>query len=120
MGLSITVITAMTALASGANAAKDEVPPLTPDLINAAGVACVRIDNAGSVTGAFLIATTGDPGRDQHLLDWVQRLHWPAAEPGEKLRNTWFPMPIAIGSAKLPQAPRSCSPNLQTPAGSQL
>ena len=110
MRLSIGVITAVIAFASRAVAATDELPPLTPDLMNAAGVACVRIGDDGWVTGAFLIATTGDPARDQHLVDWVGRLHWLPAKPGEKFRNTWFPMPIAIGNAKAPEAPGSCSP----------
>jgi len=120
MRLQIAVTAVMIGAAFSANAASDELPPLTPDLLNVAGVACVRIGDDGSVTGAFLIGSTGDPTRDQHLVDWVQHLHWLPAKPGEKLRNSWFPMPVATGNARAPKAPDSCRPTVQAPSGSKL
>jgi len=98
-------------LLSSAASASDELPPLTPDLEGASAVACVRVGKAGAVTGAFLLGSTGDRERDRHLLQWIEQLHWPPAAPGETLRDTWFPMPVAIGEGvKAPAAPQSCSP----------
>jgi hypothetical protein len=86
-------------------------PPLPHDLVNVAAVACVRLDDSGAVSGAFLIRSTGEHGKDQELVAWIRQLRWPPMRPGEKPRNTWSPMPIAVGSAEPPAAPARCAPS---------
>jgi hypothetical protein len=112
MNRSLVVVCALgLLLANSAASASDELPPITPDLDGVSAVACVRIGQSGAITGAFLLSSTGDHQRDGHLLQWIQQLHWPPAAPGEKLRDTWFPMPVAIGNgAKALDPPESCSP----------
>ncbi|WP_157215995.1 hypothetical protein [Flavisphingomonas formosensis] len=85
------------------------VPPLPADLRDAAAVACVRIDDRGWVSGAFLIQSTGEDGKDRELVNWIRQLRWPHVKPGEQ-RNRWAPMPIAVGDATVPSAPHSCAP----------
>jgi hypothetical protein len=93
-------------LAASAASASGELPALTPDLQGVSAVACVKISKGGAVSGAFLVSTTGDPERDRHLLQWIRQLHWPPAAPDEKLRDVWFPMPLAIGDGvKPPEGP---------------
>jgi len=84
-------------------------PPLPADLQNSAAVACVKIDDHGWVSGAFLIQSTGEDGKDRELVNWIRQLRWPKMKPGEQ-RNRWAPMPIAVGDAAVPNAPHSCSP----------
>ncbi len=90
-------------------ASAQAAPPLPPDLQNAAAVACVRVDDRGWVSGAFLIQSTGEDGKDRELVNWIRQLRWPQVKPGEQ-RNRWAPMPIAVGDAAVPNAPRSCAP----------
>lgn len=116
----IGVLVGITAAVFTTGAAASELPPITPALLNTSALTCVRIGDDGSITGAFLIGTTGDPEIDQHVVDWVRNLHWLPATPGEKLCNTWFPMPVAFGNAKAPEAPDSCSPPTQAPDPSPL
>src|ERR1700761_4554011 len=108
-------IAALLLLGQSAALAADGLPPLTPDLQGVSAIACVRIGTSGALTGAFLLSSTGSPDRDRHLLEWIKQLHWAPAAPGETLRNTWFPMPLAIGDGvKAPDAPTSCSPPAAT------
>lgn len=98
-------------LVASTASASEELPPLTPDLLGISAIACVKLSKDGDVTGAFLITSTGADTRDQHLLEWIKQLHWPPAAPGEKLRDTWFPMPVAFGEGvEPPKMPASCSP----------
>ena len=90
--------------------AAQELPPLPPSLLNTSGAVCIKVSQSGRVAGAFIIVSTGDAQRDRDLLTWVQQLRWAKAEPGEKLRDTWFPMPVAIGNGELPAMPESCAP----------
>jgi TonB family protein len=107
----ITSTVAAILLETYASSASDGLPPITPDLQGVSAVACVKISKGGSVSGAFLVGSTGDPERDRHLLQWIKQLHWRPAEPDEELRDTWFPMPLAIGDGvKAPDGPKSCSP----------
>jgi TonB family protein len=90
-------------------ASSQELPPITPELRNVAAVVCIRVDEAGTVSGALIVVSSGDPARDNALLGWVRQLRW-GAGPGEGWRNQWFPMPIAIGSVPPPPAPATCGP----------
>lgn len=98
------------AMLGASAAAAQELPPISGDMLNVAAVACVKIDDNGSVVGAYLVQPTGDAGRDRHVLAWVKKLHWDKAAPGEKLRNMWFPMPVSFGSATVPKMPATCLP----------
>jgi hypothetical protein len=86
------------------------LPPLPQSLARVSAVSCIKIDETGAVSGAFLIASTGDAARDRDLIAWIRQLHWPAAKPGEKKRNAWFPMPIAMGGEPLLESPPACAP----------
>jgi hypothetical protein len=91
-------------------AASEGLPPIPPSLLNVSAVSCVRLDDLGAVSGAFLITSTGDPDRDRDLLAWIKQLHWAPAKAGEQ-RNVWFPMPVAIGDGiSPPPMPASCAP----------
>ncbi len=59
---------------------------------------------------AFILTSTGHAGRDRELLAWVRQLQLPSAEDGPPRRDSWSPMPIAFGDAKLPASPKSCAP----------
>jgi TonB family protein len=93
-------------------AAAQELPALPADLVDTAAVTCIRVSQSGSVDGVFILASTGDGARDAEVLEWVRQLHWPPAKPDEKLRGTWFPMPVSFGQAKPLPMPSSCSPPL--------
>jgi len=85
-----------------------ELPPIPATLLNRTGVVCISISKQGGVSGAYVLKSIGDPQADRDMLDWVRQLHWPVATPDEKLRDTWFPMPVAFGDAKAMDAPPSC------------
>jgi hypothetical protein len=95
---------------SAKSAAAEDLPLVTPDLAHVAAVSCVKIDDSGAVSGAFLITSTGDGEKDHHLLEWIKQLHWDKVKPGEKWRNKWFPMPISIGGETSPVPPEKCFP----------
>jgi hypothetical protein len=102
----------LTALATSP-APSSGLPPISPDLEGVSAVACVRFGDMGAVTDAFLEQSTGDAERDQRLLDWIRMLRWPSADPGEGLRDMWFPVPLAIGEGvKAPEAPKTCGPRV--------
>lgn len=95
---------------TAANVAQaQELPPLPSTLLNASGAVCISISKEGDVRGAYILATTGDRQADRDMLAWVHQLHWPVATPGEKMRETWFPMPIGFGGKEPPKVPQSCS-----------
>ncbi len=92
--------------------AAQELPPVPSDLVDTSAVTCIRVSQSGAVEGAFILASTGDNARDAEVLEWVRQLHWPQAKPDEKLRDRWFPMPVAFGQARPAPIPSSCSPPL--------
>lgn len=96
-------------LLRGTVAAAQELPSIPPSLFNASGAVCIKVSQSGKVAGAFIIVSTGDVQKDHDLLIWVQQLHWAKAEPGEKLRDTWFPMPVAIGNTDAPAMSETCA-----------
>jgi hypothetical protein len=95
-------------IASGATAAFAQVPDVPEDLLNVSAISCVKMDDNGKVVGAYIVQSTGDAHRDREIVDWVKQLHWDKAKPGDKLRNVWFPMPVAFGDGKAPELPASC------------
>jgi hypothetical protein len=86
------------------------LPDIPEDLLNVTAISCVKMDNNGKIVGTYLIQSTGDANRDSEVVAWVKKLHWDKAKSGERLRNVWFPMPIAFGDAKPPEMPASCGP----------
>jgi hypothetical protein len=101
-------LVAMLAALSAVATAAEELPPIPEDLLNVSAVSCVKMDDSGKVVGAYMIQSTGDAGRDREIVAWVKKLHWNKAESGDKLRNIWFPMPIAFGATQPPKMPPSC------------
>jgi hypothetical protein len=100
-----TVLVGSTASGAGSQA----LPPIVRELANKAGVVCIRVDDSGAVSGAFILVTTGDGARDRALVAWVRHLRWDSG-PGEPWRNRWFPMPVAFGNATPPPSPENCAP----------
>lgn len=101
------VIALLVQPASGA--AAQELPPLPATLLNASGAVCINVSKQGGVNGAYVLASTGDAQTDQDMLAWVHQLRWPIATPGEKLRGTWFPMPIGFGEKQPPKVAATCT-----------
>ena len=104
------------AAVGAAAAVSQELPPISQDLLGITAVSCVKVSGSGKIVGAYLIQATGDANRDRQILAWIRKLHWDPAKPGEKMRNVWFPMPIAFGDVPVPAAPSSCRRNANTPA----
>ena len=88
-----------------------ELPAIPHDLLNVNAISCVKMDDNGKVVGVYLIQSTGDADRDREVVAWVKKLHWEKVKPGEKLRNVWFPMPIAFGGVQTPKMPAFCPVN---------
>ncbi|WP_138995717.1 energy transducer TonB family protein [Sphingomonas sp. PAMC 26621] len=103
------VIVAASLGLSACPATAEELPPVPATLLNRSGIVCVSISKQGSVSGAYLLKSMGDPQADRDMLDWVRQLHWPVSTPAEQLRDTWFPMPVSFGDAKSINTPASCS-----------
>jgi TonB family protein len=93
-----------------AQATAEGLPDLTPELVGVGAVVCIRIDDAGNVSGASMETSTGDEAKDRAVIAWVRQLHWDPPTPGETPRNQWFPMPIAFGEASAPAPPPGCGP----------
>jgi hypothetical protein len=72
-------------------------------------VACVKIGDAGAVTGAFIVVSSGDAAEDQFLLSGIRNLQWGAKKAGET-RGSWFPMGLALNGATPPAGPAKCAP----------
>jgi hypothetical protein len=104
MNALVAILAALSAVAT----ATGQLPPIPEDLLNVSAVSCVKMDDSGKVVGAYMIQSTGDAGRDREIVAYVKKLHWDKAKPGDKLRNVWFPMPIAFGDARAPEMPASC------------
>jgi hypothetical protein len=95
-------------LATPAAAQVQQLPPVPRILVDTAALVCVRIDNEGKVD-AVLLDPSGDKARDAAVLDWVRQLRFPKVQPGDVGRGTWFPMPLAFGSARSPKLPSHCA-----------
>ena len=88
--------------------AAQELPPLPATLLNASGAVCIKVTKQNEAGGVYILASTGDPQVDRDMLAWVRELRWPVATSGEKLRDTWFPMPIAFGEKQPPKVAATC------------
>lgn len=105
------LVTLTGALSTATGAAAQELPPLEPILLNSSAVTCIKIAVDGSVSGAFIVVSSGLPERDRAVIAWVKQLRWDPAAPGDRFRNRWFPMPVAFGNAKTPEMPDHCAPD---------
>ena len=104
----LVIVAAFFALSSRPAIAQ-ELHPVPATLLNRSGMVCISISKQGSVSGAYVLKSIGDPQADRDMLDWVRQSHWQVAMPDEKLRDTWFPMPVSFGDAKSVAATPSCS-----------
>ena len=104
----VAVLAITFAVAAARAAGAQELPPLPPTLLNASGAVCISISKQGDVGGAYVLTSTGDAQADKDMLAWVYQLHWSVAAPGEKMRDTWFPMPIGFGENEPPKVPPDC------------
>lgn len=93
----LALVVALSVQAVAMPAVAQELPPVPATLLNASGAVCINVSKKGGVNGAYILASTRDAQADRDMLAWVHRLRWPIATPGEKLRDTWFPMPIGFG-----------------------
>jgi TonB family protein len=107
------------AVAPHAGASAQEPPPIASILLNSSAVTCIKIADDGSVSGAFIVTSSGLAERDRAVLAWVRQLHWDAALPGDQSRNRWFPMPVAFGHAKPLDMPDHCAPD-DRPVGERV
>lgn len=53
------------------------------EVAHVAAVTCIRVDEAGAASGAFIVRSTGDPAKDRALIGWVRQLHW-IRQPGRE------------------------------------
>lgn len=97
------------AIAIAGIADAQDLPPVPSTLLNASGAVCISISKQGDVNGAYILTSTGDRQADNDMIAWVHQLHWPVAAPGEKMRDTWFPMPIGFGRMAPPKVPSTCA-----------
>ncbi|HEX4848666.1 MAG TPA: hypothetical protein VFV30_11020 [Novosphingobium sp.] len=88
----------------------EELAPVPSSLMNRNGVVCVKVTTAGKVSEVFVVRSTGDGAADADLVDWVRTLSWPKAPASDTSRNTWQPLPVAMGKAPVPDVPETCSP----------
>lgn len=105
----LALVVALSVQAVAMPAVAQELPPVPATLLNASGAVCINVSKKGDVNGAYILASTRDAQADRDMLAWVHRLRWPIATPGEKLRDTWFPMPIGFGGKQPPKIASTCS-----------
>jgi TonB family protein len=98
------------ALVPTAASAQSGLPPIPADLRDASAVTCIRIDDSGAVSSAFIVTSAGSADKDREVLAWVKQLRWEAVKPGDASRNRWMPMPVSFGSAPPPAMPSTCAP----------
>lgn len=93
-----------------AAAAAQSLPPVSPDMLGKAAVACIQVADDGTVSDAFLIESTGDRVLDGEMVSWVKKLRWDPAKSSGGNRGDWFPMVLAFGQVTPPPAPSTCAP----------
>ncbi len=100
----------LAALAAAAPLGASELAPVPTSLMNRNGVVCVKVTKTGKVRDAFVVQSTGDGTADADMIDWVRSLSWPPARTDAALRETWQPVPVAMGKAEIPVLPDNCAP----------
>ncbi|MEZ0243053.1 MAG: hypothetical protein ACAH11_06725 [Sphingomonas sp.] len=107
---------ALAAMVGGASAAHAQrLPDLDPSLMGTSAVTCVRVDDRGRVSDAFIVTSTGDAEKDRRLIAWVKKMRWGSRKANEPERNTWMPMPISFGEKQsMTNFPESCAPRVAT------
>lgn|GEM_PF-2815963 len=99
---------------AAAAAAAQGLPPIPADLVGTAAIVCVRVVDRDNIE-AFILTSTGDPGRDKAVIAWVRQLRWDP-ESADGMRGWWFPMPVAFDAVP-PMPPESCAPPADRPGG---
>jgi TonB family protein len=87
-----------------------EKAPVPTSLLNRSGIVCVKVSAKGTVKDAFVVRSTGDATADADMIQWIRTVAWPAAKPGNSTRNSWQPVPVAMGAVEVPPVPDSCAP----------
>jgi hypothetical protein len=87
-----------------------EKAPVPTSLLNRSGVVCVKVSTKGAVKDAFVVQSTGDAAADADMIQWIRTVAWPKAKPDDITRNTWQPVPVAMGDAEVPPVPDNCAP----------
>lgn len=106
LGLSLALAASFAAVPASAG----ELATVPSSLNDRSGVVCVKVNTAGKVVDVFLVRSTGDGTADADLVDWIRALTWPKAKQGDAARNTWQPLPVAMGKAPVPELPATCAP----------
>jgi TonB family protein len=87
------------------------------DDVRGAIVACVRIDDSGAVTDAFVLKSSGDPTIDAGMLAVIKKHDWGKKQLGEtgpgETRNAWHPQRMTMKGAAPYDLPPSCAPQPQ-------
>jgi hypothetical protein len=100
---------------AAASAPAQSLPPISPDMLGKAAVACVKTAPDGTVADAFLIESTGDRTLDGEMIAWVRKLRWDPSESADSRAENWFPMVLAFGNTQPPRAPPTCAPANSAP-----
>ncbi len=100
-------MTCMMLASAPVTAGELEIPA---DLVKVGAVVCLKVDNRGAVSGAYVIESTAGHEKDKEIVAGVKQLTWGKAKSGDRSRNIWFPMSIAFGEVVAPIAPASCAP----------
>jgi TonB family protein len=79
-------------------------------LISPGAILCIKMDDPGTVTGAFIIKSSGNENDDRAILAYAKTLTWAPKKPSDPVRNVWFPIGIAFGKNKPPRSPDRCAP----------
>lgn len=110
MNRTVSVVLALAAAAVAIPAVAAQPAPVPTSLLNRNAVVCVKVTPKGTVSEAFVIRSTGDSAADADMIAWIRTVNWPAANREDKTRNTWQPVPVAMGTAAVPVLPESCAP----------
>ena len=106
----LTALLAAAACAAPAMASASDRAPVPARLMNRAGVVCIKVAASGRVVDAFVVRSSGDGAADADMVDYVRALAWPKAPKAEATRNSWQPVPVAMGAVAIPSLPESCAP----------
>jgi len=106
----LAILLAAAACAAPAVSLASERAPVPVSMMNRAGVVCVKVTVGGRVVDAFVVRSSGDGAADADMVDYVRALTWPKVAKAEPARNSWQPVPVAMGSVAVPPLPDSCAP----------
>ncbi len=80
-----------------------------PAPIRAAIVACVKVNDDGVVTDAFILKSSGDPTIDEGMLSVIKSHHWDSGSAGGA-QNGWHPQRMTMKGETPYAMPETCGP----------